>query len=340
MMPFEAIAVFASASDSAASIMTGSMKSWRAGMCWWTFALAALCGCVSPSKPVVRIAISVDWEGRDLAPSNLHAYAAFRAAHPSVPLTQFLNAAYFTKRDADSANVREHMLRVIKPHDELGMHIHPWQSLVEASGVEFRTTPTIWGEQHPMRRGKIDSGHEGSVESYTSSEFQAIVAHAKEILAANGFDLGTSFRAGAWLAGPNVRRAIRGEGFLVDTSAPDPMWLDEIDAYALPGMIREVWPGVNQHTQPFTIETSEGSLLEMPDTGALADYITADEMVAHIGAVVDRLDGSDRFAHLGFHQETAARYLPRVTEAVRRIKELHGERVRFETLCESASHVQ
>ncbi|MFT4840919.1 MAG: hypothetical protein ACI8UD_003807 [Planctomycetota bacterium] len=63
-------------------------------------------------------------------------------------------------------------------------------------------------------------------------------------------------------------------------------------------------------------------------------------MVAHISAVVKRLEGSDHFAHLGFHPETAARFLPRVPEAVRRIKDPHGERVRYETLRESASHAR
>jgi len=41
----------------------------------------------------VRIVISVDWEGRDLAAANRRAFAAFPRAHPDVPLTHFLNAA-------------------------------------------------------------------------------------------------------------------------------------------------------------------------------------------------------------------------------------------------------
>lgn len=45
----------------------------------------------SPAR--VRIVISVDWEGRDLAAANRRAFAAFPRAHPDVPLTHFLNAA-------------------------------------------------------------------------------------------------------------------------------------------------------------------------------------------------------------------------------------------------------
>ena len=297
----------------------------------------SLAGCSIPTPPCVRVAISVDWEGRDLSAINLRAFAAFRAAHPEVPLTHFLNAAYFTKRDADPDKISGQIRQVLNPIDELGLHIHPWQSLVEAAGVTFRSEPTIWGGNRPMRRGKRDSGHEISVEAYETDEFQAIVRKSKEVLAANGLAVGASFRAGAWLAGPRVREAIRREGFLVDSSATDTRWHDEIAAYALPAMMREIWPNITSDTQPFPIATPAGDLLEMPDTGALADYVTAQEMSDHVRDAVEKLDSQhDRFVHLGFHQETAARYLPRVTAALRKIKSEHPDRVIFETLEASA----
>ncbi len=302
-------------------------------------ALAA-CSALPERTPArVRIAISVDWEGRDLAAINLRAFASFRKAHPDVPLTHFLNAAYFTKPDADAATVTAQIRRVLRPTDELGLHIHPWQSLVEAAGVVFRSEPTIWGPGRRMRRGRRDAGHEISVEAYAVDEFRAIVRKSKELLAANGFVLGTSFRAGAWLAGPRVREAIRREGFLVDSSATDTAWHDEIARTALPQMMRAIWPDVTCHTQPFTIETPAGTLLEMPDTGALADYVTAAEMSGHVNDAAERL-GGDRFVHLGFHQETAARYLPRVIAALRTIKATHGDRVVFETLTTAADHAR
>jgi hypothetical protein len=191
-----------------------------------------------------------------------------------------------------------------------------------------------------MRRGRSDEGHEISVEAYEADEFAAIVRKSRELLESNGFKLGTSFRAGAWLAGPRVREAIRREGFLVDSSATDTTWHDELARYALPAMIKTIWPDVTQHTQPFEIATPAGALLEMPDTGALADYVTADEMSGHVAAVVERLADRDLFVHIGFHQETAARYLPRVTAAVRAIREQFGDRVVFERLVDSADQVR
>jgi hypothetical protein len=300
-----------------------------------------LAGCSLQQPARVRVAISVDWEGREISPVNLQAFANLRAAHPEVPLTHFLNAAYFTKPDADAETITKLMRQAVKPMDEIGLHIHPWQSLVEAAGVSFRSKPTIWGNGRRMRIGKRDSGHEISVEAYETDEFQAIVGKSKEILAANGFALGTSFRAGAWLAGPHVREAIRREGFLVDSSATDTKWHDELDAYELPRMMREVWPNVTSRTQPFVIKTPAGDLLEMPDTGALADYVTAEEMADHVSTAVAELGGTkDRFVHIGFHQETAARYAYRVINAIRLITAKHGDRVVFETLKESAQHAE
>ncbi|HBF23696.1 MAG TPA: hypothetical protein DDW23_07775, partial [Planctomycetes bacterium] len=188
--------------------------------------------------PLVHIAVSVDWEGRDIAEENLQAFADFRAAHPEVPLTHFLNAAYFTKPDADGGEVTEKIQRALDPIDELGLHIHPWKSLVEASGITFRAEPTIWGKGRRSQPSGDDIGHDISVEAYETDEFQAIVKKSKDILAKHGFKLGKSFRAGAWLAGPRVREAIRREGFTVDSSATDTKWHGRIAQYDLPAMIR------------------------------------------------------------------------------------------------------
>ncbi|MBT3341286.1 MAG: hypothetical protein HN405_10195 [Planctomycetes bacterium] len=302
-------------------------------------ALVLLPACASvQSPPVVRVAISVDWEGREISEQNLIAFEKIRAAHPDVPLTQFINAAYFVKPDADAAQLREKMARVLQSQDELGLHIHPWRSLAQASGVEFRAEPTVWGFVREDRAGWPDPGHDVSVEAYTVDEFQAFVKTSKRILAENGFALSQSFRAGAWLAGPHVREAIRREGFVVDSSATDTKWHDEIDQYALPSMMREIWPDVTCETQPFTIQTPAGELLEMPDTGALADYITAVEMIDHIAAAVGRLDESGtQFVHIGFHLETSAKYGQRIIDTISGVKSVYGDQVIFETLEDSAA---
>ena len=288
------------------------------------------------APPKVHVSVSVDWEGRDLSAENIKAFGDFRDAHPDVPLTQFINAAYFDKPGADVEQVAANIRKALKPHDQLGLHIHPWKSFVEAAGVAFRSEPTIWGVERPERKDWPDPGHDVVIEAYSVGELQKLVSHSGKVLAANDFLISTSFRAGAWLAGVHVLEAIRREGFVVDSSATDTKWHTKIAQFALPQMIRDIWPNVTSETQPFFISTPAGDILEMPDTGALADYVTAEQMVGHISDAVKRLDAHDLYVHIGFHQETAATYIDRVIQALTTVKDKHAQYLVFETLEQAA----
>lgn len=294
-----------------------------------------------PTPPAVRIAVSVDWEGRALEDRNLEAMEAFRDALPGVPLTHFLNAAYFTKPNADVAAIVSGIKRVVWPIDETGLHVHGWRSLIEASGVTFRSTPSFWGENRPLRPVGGDMGHEVEIAAYTVQELRDVFARSKTILARAGYPLSASFRAGGWMATPNVLGAIRAEGFRVDTSATDNAWHDELAGVRLRARIKEVWPQTTRTSAPWWIETPAGRVLEMPDTGALADYVTADEMVAHIENAITRFSGDpsrDVYVHIGFHQETAARYAYRVSDAIEHLRRSHPDApLVYETLEASAA---
>ncbi|MCA8925615.1 MAG: hypothetical protein KDD82_27650 [Planctomycetes bacterium] len=278
-------------------------------------------------RGALRVAVSVDWEGRELADGNLRAMEAFERETPGVPLTHFLNAAYLTKPGADPAAVAAALRRVVRAGDERGLHVHGWHSLVTAAGVAFRAGPTFWdGGQIARPRPGRDAGHEVEIAAYTAPELRRIVAHSRRLLAEAGYELGGAFRAGGWIATPHVLEAVRAEGLWIDSSATTHEWHDELLGYALWERIAEVWPEVHATTQPYWIETPAGRVLEMPDTGALADYVTAEEMLAHLEQALEAQAAAprrDRFVHLGFHQETAARYAPRVSAAIRVLRARH-----------------
>lgn len=287
----------------------------------------------------VRLAVSVDWEGRELGPSNLAAMRAWREAVPGVPLTHFLNAAYYTKPGADAAAVTSLIASALLPGDELGLHVHGWRSLFAAAGVTYRDRPTFWrGMAEGAQPGLTDSGHEVEIGAYEVDELRAVLRRSRALLGEGGFTIGPAFRAGGWMATPRVLEAIRGEGFTIDSSATDGRWHDELTGYALRARIPEVWPGVSEETQPYRIATAAGVVLEMPDTGALADYVTVDEMVAHVRRAAARLrPGQDLFVHVGFHQETAARYAARVSQALRELARDPALPLAVETLSDSAA---
>jgi len=303
--------------------------------CFALFSLDTIAQTDSDSdERVVHISISVDWEGRVLDEADLFAMRIFRECVPHVPLTQFLNAAYYTKVGADPEATTTAIRSVLLPIDELGLHIHPWRFLVEQSGVSVRSVPNLWGRHYVPTDPDQDYGHAVDISAYETEELLLLVRTSSEILEEAGFELSPSFRAGAWLAEPHVLQAVREEGFLIDSSATDHIWHDEIRSAPLWDRIDEVWPEITPESQPYLIETPAGPILEMPDTGALADYMTVDEMEQHIREAIDwlELSDSDLYVHIGFHQETAADYAPNVLKVVLRLEADVSLPIVFETL--------
>ena len=300
-----------------------------------------------PSKGTggVHLAISVDWEGRELSERNLAAIERFRARFPGVPLTHFLNAAYFTKPNAEADNlIAAKIRRALRPQDELGLHLHGWRSLIEAAGVSFKTTPNFWGPNRSLSPVGGDMGHEVEIAAYTSKQLQKILTFSRKTLSdRGGFEIKTSFRAGGWIAPPHVLEAIKASGFDTDTSSVPPSWHDELDGLALRSRLFELWGQIRTTTQPYAVETPHGLVLEMPDTGALADYVTSEEMTQHVREALTRqrkARGEVIYVHLGFHLETAERYLPRLTRTLEALRADNNPRLVIETLSASAARVR
>ncbi|MEO6574438.1 MAG: hypothetical protein ABIP89_11400, partial [Polyangiaceae bacterium] len=199
--------------------------------------LAAACGQASPAegdseeeayrrkkdsgKPgEIHLVVTVDWEGRDLTTGNLDAMESLRARFPNLKITQFVNAAYFTKPGANAVDIQAKMERALRPADERGLHIHGWKRLFQAAGVTFRATPTFWGGTNQLSNDcAFDCGHEVPISAYTTSELRKVVKFSLDTLEANGFGRAKSFRAGGWIAKPNVRDALAAEGIRFENSA-------------------------------------------------------------------------------------------------------------------------
>merc|ERR1711924_233507 len=106
----------------------------------------------------------------------------------------------------------------------------------------------------------------------------------------------------------SVLNALVAEGFAVDSSEVPQDWLPRNF-----GDVQDLWPDATPVSQPYRLE---GGLVEVPDNGCLADYVTSDEMVDNFNAVVRSSRGKPVVLSLGFHQETAAKFLPRLRSAL------------------------
>lgn len=275
-------------------------------------------------KGRVQIVVSVDWEGRDLLPQNLDAMKALRRDYPTVRIVQFLNAAYFTKPGANATTVSAQIKSALLPTDDLGLHIHGWKRLFEASGVAFRTTPNFWGRPYLSNDCSFDCGHEVPISAYTEPELEKVIGFSIATLEANGLGHAKSFRAGGWMAKDNVRQALVAKGIVWDSSAvPQPYLAAELGTLPLLQWVGEEWKGTTAASQPYVITTAKGPLKEVPDNGALADYVSADQMYgtweANKAAFLAGNKKKNVVVSIGFHHETAAIYLPQLEAALTRI---------------------
>ena len=290
--------------------------------------LALACLALSPlvqAQGKVRIVVSVDWEGEDLQSQNLLAMKNFRQDYPEIPLQHFLNAAYYTKAGARPSVVTAAIRSVLRPGDEHGLHIHSWKSLVEASGVSFRTGPSFVQGTVDLNDCVVDCGHDVVLNAYTNSELRRIIKFSVSTLQNNGFDRAKSFRAGGWQADANVLRALAAEGFTLDSSATYAPYLFESwsEPYQLYGNVAALWPTTVPTSQPYSTDLGAGlSIIELPNNGCLADYMTGSAILKAFvtNAKLQKTNPqSDVYLSIGFHQETASTYLPALRSGIDKI---------------------
>ena len=292
----------------------------------------------------IQLLVTVDWEGRDLRDANVNAMRDLHTRFPQVKVVHFLNAAYFTKGDADAEDATQRITSTIAPGDEKGLHIHGWKQLFEASGVTFRNAPTFWGTSIRPNECIYDCGHEVPISLYSAGELRKVVKFSLDKLEEQGFGRAKSFRCGGWMAKDSVREAVAAEGLLYEQSAvPTTFLAPKLQNAPIYGWLSELWEGTTETSQPWEIATPAGTLTEVPDNGALADYVSADQMVATFEAnKAEWLRDRRRnvVVSIGFHQETAAQYLPQLEAALERIYEIaEQERIPLESVTSEAIKV-
>ncbi|MEO8699411.1 MAG: hypothetical protein ABI867_05180 [Kofleriaceae bacterium] len=286
------------------------------------------------------MALTVDWEGAYFSPDGLDALDDFRRETAGVPITHFVSSAYFTKPRPDSTTVVS-LSTAIRTSDELAVHLHAWKSLVQASGIEPKLSPSFLTGTDTLLEFDGDAGFDTDLDVYEVPELRALLRTSARLLETIRTPVSRTFRAGGYLGTPKMLQAVYEEGFVVDSSATDRKLLEEQQDGVLPQRIEELWPKVEPMTQPFAVDVVGGQLLEMPIAG-IADYVSVEELVGMFESAYAQLQaepGRDVFVVLGFHQETAHEFANRIVEAlaaVRRRPELNDELI-FVTMERAAS---
>jgi hypothetical protein len=173
--------------------------------------------------------------------------------------------------------------------DEVALHIHPYCHFVEHAGVKCITDQSVVHDRDP-------SGYTVKCAAYSEADFGKLLGAADGLFAANDLGKPVTFRAGAWTASIETLRALAAHGYVADTSALNWARIEEWDPAAHPEVgngelwrwNKEHWKPIDDTSQPYrpnrddhlSAEDPALALLEVPDNGAMVDYVSIEEMVA------------------------------------------------------------
>lgn len=264
--------------------------------------------------------VSVIWEGEHVRPYNIEAIKRFRERFPELRLLHFINPTYFVRPGVDHEALRSLMNQVIRPGDEIGMHLQPWKSLADSAGVPFRYNPTYWGYALDKVDCEVDCGKEIPLMVYPKEDIAKLMQHGLNLMEQQQFGKIKSFVAGGWLASNEIWDVMSQNHLEYDFSAVPPSLLKKrLGAFPIFNWINFRWNKITPFLQPYGIKTTDGKVLEIGTSATATDYLTVPEATQLFQSYLDyRRQKTDPILiyHISFHQETALQYLPRLTETL------------------------
>lgn len=231
--------------------------------------------------------VSTDWDFPDVDDRVLDHHAELHALHPELRITHLIGPYTFTDPAVPQARrdfIVGWALDMESTYgDEIGLHVHPRCTFVEAAGLPCLTQPSV---AYPEGDA---TGYTVRLGAYTREEWNVLFAKAADIWQSVGFPEARAFRAGAWTLETHVAQALADSGFVVDSSPVNWAYMEEWEGYDLLTWNQQQWGPINDTSQPyFPTEDSllpvgagpEIPLLLVPDNGIMVDYWKVDEMKA------------------------------------------------------------
>ena len=227
-----------------------------------------------------------DWEGWDVAEYNLNEMINISNKY-QLPIVHLFNpiiyvenqysVSQFGKTSPERAEYLTYWVKKrISVGDELGLHLHMFDDMIEEVGLEPRVDP-ISGAYSDTKTS-----------SYTKEELDQIFLWSIEKFEEHGLPKPTSYRTGAWFSGPNVLQAANDAGILMDTTG-------RTGGHINPGNAGSSWLPWNLQptTRPYRpsvwdINSWQGDRLsqlwEFPNNGADSYWFTASDLISRFQA--------------------------------------------------------
>jgi hypothetical protein len=233
------------------------------------------------------VVLSTDYDFSDPSDMSMQVMDSLHRLHDGLVITHFMSPYTFTDPavTAERADAIAAWWRKTRDTfgDELGLHIHPYCNFVTAAGLTCRTTPSV-----EYASGDT-TGYTVEVASYGEAEFLTLLHEADALFAAHDLGKPITFRAGAWTASIETLRALASDGFVADTSALNWAKVNEwqnVGNKELWTWNMTHWSSIGDASQPYypnhddilAATAPALSILEVPDNGAMVDYVSVDEM--------------------------------------------------------------
>jgi hypothetical protein len=320
----------------------------------------------------VKITVSVDWDAdcsfkrfvesleTEIGEFNKGATAIVGKA---VPMTHFICPAFYLRDPSIEQNYTDVINKYLRPVDEVGLHIHCWESLVEAAlgNGKYKNAPSAFqgGEPGQNHDNVSDRGQGIPLGAYDTDDIEALLKYGNALLGKLALDQTvnkgaiTSFRCGGWFTNDDVFEALERCNFTHEASAVACDLLESSEYLApMAEMLAKLWRADTTHLQPKSVKNKArrtaypdgvvpssqprliGKLVAVPNTGVLAEYTTAKIMTAHVhdatSALADlpKLGVQDLYVSLGFHHNNNSGW-PRLLKAIENITDAFGKDIEF-----------
>ena len=256
------------------------------------------------------VIVTTDWDFADPGQISIGFQSQMHLDHPELRMTHFVGPYTFTDPTMTAQRKQELVAWLVKMRDqykdEIGLHIHPYCHFVQSAGVTCVTDQsTVYATD--------DTGYTIKLSAYSREDMGKLLDHANTLFEQNGLNRTRTFRAGGWTASLATVQALADKGFIADTSALNWARIEEWKDVQNGELYRwnmSNWGPIDDTSQPYwpsenNVLTSDPptlSILEVPDNGAMIDYVTLEEMNGLFDANWDKnVLQAPKTLMMGFH---------------------------------------
>lgn len=198
------------------------------------------------SNPVY-VVWSIDWEGFDVKDKYLDEMARISKQY-SAPMTHFFNPYIYIYLSSSRASDLTNWVKS-RDGESIGLHIHMYNKLVQASGVTVNNDPA-WGSP-------TGNGHDTPNSNYGYDDYKRIIQWSLQQYEKNGLEQPTMYRAGGWYIDEENILVLKNLGFYVESSGRT--------FYKHGSNLLEGPWNLKENTQPYQMNSKDQNITDNPD---------------------------------------------------------------------------